>query len=85
MLVLGGIAAVFYKPVVAIFTLLGLTILLRAVYLDRRYGTNRPTKREVEAMSAAEFKKRLREPEFRRWVDQGLKFNLPIGIDSEMK
>lgn len=75
MLVLASIAVLWYRPIAGVFTLLGLAIMLRGAYLDRRYGIDRPTKREIGRMSADEYRNRLHDKQFVDWVNNvGFKF-----------
>jgi len=85
MIAVAGVVAVWYPPVASALLIMGLSLILRGAYLDRKYGKDRPTKKAINAMSAAEYKQRLRDPQFRLWVNEGLKFNFPSGIDVDMK
>ncbi len=85
MVAIATVVVFWYPPVAAIFLLMGLSVLLWNARLDRLYGKDRPTKKDIDKMSAAEYKSRLRDPKFRLWMDKGLKFNFPSGIDVDMK
>jgi hypothetical protein len=85
MVAIAAVVIFWYPPIAAIFLLMGLGLLLWNARLDRKYGKDRPTKKEIGKMSADEFKQRLRDPKFKLWIDKGLKFNFPSGIDVDMK
>jgi hypothetical protein len=85
MIVVAGIVVFWYPPIAAIFLIGGLCFIWRGVHLDGKYGKDRPTVRDIDKMSKDEFQQKLRDPKFRLWVDKGLKFNIPSGIDVDMK
>jgi hypothetical protein len=37
---------------------------------DWRYGEDRPSRRQIDAMSSEDYKKRCLDPKFRRWVNR---------------
>ena len=48
----------------------GLVLIIDPYWQDYRYGKDRPSREEMDRMSAAEHKKKLYDPKFRRWVDR---------------
>ena len=46
------------------------------IYLDIKYGQERPTKREIGAMPLEEYRRKIKNPKFRKWVDD-LKITIP--------
>jgi hypothetical protein len=48
---------------------IGLSFVVVPLLLDWRYGTYRPTYKQIEEMSAADYKKLLLNPKSRRWID----------------
>ena len=51
------------------FLLLGIAFIIRPYFLDWKYGEYRPSKREIGAMSLEEYRKRIRNPKFRKYID----------------
>jgi hypothetical protein len=81
MIGVGGVLVFYYPPIAGVFLIGGGLLLLWSARLDRVYGKDRPTKKEIDAMSAEEYKSRLRDSRFRLWVDKGLGFKFPTGRD----
>lgn len=69
MFVLASVVVVFYPPVAAIFLIMGLLLLWRGAYLDRKYGKDRPSRKEIDIMPVSEFKERSRDPRFTKWIN----------------
>jgi hypothetical protein len=46
------------------------------IYLDIKYGEERPTKREIGAMPSEEYKRKIKNPKFRKWIND-LKITIP--------
>jgi hypothetical protein len=49
---------------------IGTILIVKPYFLDWRYGEYRPSRREVGAMSKEEYKKRLRDPKFERYINR---------------
>jgi hypothetical protein len=48
---------------------IGAMIAIKPLWMDWRYGKDRPSRKEIDVMVAAEYKKRCQDPKFRRWSD----------------
>jgi hypothetical protein len=48
----------------------GAVLICSPYFLDWRYGKYRPSREEVGAMSADEYKKKLRNPKFERYINR---------------
>ena len=57
------------KPAGWFLLVVGCAVIAFPYWQDWRYGNYRPNCHQVNAMSADEYKQRLRDPRFRRWVD----------------
>ena len=57
------------KPAGWFLLILGCAVIAFPYWQDWHYGNYRPNRHQVNAMSADEYKQRLRDPRFRRWVD----------------
>lgn len=69
MIVLSPIAYFWYTPIAAVFVLGGLGLLLWNARLDRIYGTDRPTKKEIGKMPREEYRRKILDLRFRKWVE----------------
>lgn len=70
MIAIGAVVIAFYPPVAGIFLIIGLSLLWRRAYLDRKYGKDRPTPNEVDLMSVEDYKRRTRnDPRFTKWIN----------------
>lgn len=70
MIAIAPVVVAFYPPIAGVFLIIGLSLLWRGAYLDRKYGKNRPSRTEIDIMPVADYKKRiLNDSEFRRWVN----------------
>jgi hypothetical protein len=45
-------------------------------YMDFKYGEQRPSKREIRDMPLEEYRRNIKNPKFRKWVDD-LKITVP--------
>lgn len=82
MIAIAAVVVAWYPPIASLFLIIGLSILLRGAYLDRKYGKYRPSEREINYMGKEEYKKRLREePKFRDYVNHVCKkqYEKPFG------
>jgi hypothetical protein len=70
MIAVAAVVVALSPPIAVMFLILGLSIAWRGAYLDRKYSKDRPTEKEIDGMSAADFKKRGQDdPRFKKWVN----------------
>lgn len=55
----------------------GVTLIVRPYWQDWRYGKYRPTRQEYYLMPAAECKRRMRDPKFKRYIDHLFRHDPP--------
>jgi hypothetical protein len=67
---------IWNRPIALIPLIIGIMFIARPIYLDTKYGEDRPTKREIDAMPLDEYREKIRNPKFRKWVDN-LKITIP--------
>lgn len=69
MFAIAAVVVAFYPPIAGVFLILGLLLLWRNAYLDRKYGKDRPSRETIDRMPVSEFKERSRDPRFTRYID----------------
>jgi len=55
----------------------GLWLVVTPFWLDRRYGKYRPTRQEYYLIPAAECKRRMQNPKFRKYIDHLFRHDPP--------
>lgn len=70
MIAIAAVVVTFYPPIAAIFLVMGLSLLLRDAYLDRKCGKDRPSRNEIDVMSVDDYKKRTRnDSRLTTWIN----------------
>jgi hypothetical protein len=68
-LIIAGIVAIWARSVALALVIIGVGFIAWPLYLDTRYGEERPTKKEIGAMPPEEYRRKIKNPKFRKWVD----------------
>jgi len=69
MAAVGAALVYWFPPIAGILILIAMGLTWWPLYLDRKYGTDRPTKAEIGAMPKEEYRRKIRNPKFRQWVE----------------